>query len=284
MRSGVGPRLVHRFGTLLAFIIKQGYPLLNAASPAPTALITGAARRIGRAIAEDLARHGWRVVIHHNNSHAEAADLAASITRAGSFAAVVSADLADPEAPARVVAAACAAAGPLSLLVNNASTFERDVVGTLDRALWDRQFAVNLAAPVFLAEAFAAQLPAGAEGNVVNILDQRIWRPRPTYVSYQLTKNALFTATETLAQALAPRVRVNGIAPGPVLPNPGQSAERFATHVKATPLGRAPDLADFGRTVRYFVENRSVTGTVIALDSGQHLVSQALANRPREEN
>lgn len=264
------------------FIIKQGYPLVNA--PAPVALITGAARRIGRAMAEDLARHGWRVVVHHQRSHAEADELVAAIRNAGGFAVAVAADLADPAAPARLIAEAGAAAGPLTLLVNNASLFERDAVGKLDRALWDRQFAVNLAAPVFLAEAFAAQLPAGVEGNVVNILDQRIWRPRPVFFSYQITKNALLTATETLAQALAPNVRVNGIAPGPVLPSPMQTEEGFAAQVAAIPLQRAPELAEFGRTIRYFVENRSVTGTVVALDGGQHLAFQALANPPRTEN
>lgn len=262
-----------RSGT--TFIVKQGYPLVTAA-PAPAALVTGAARRIGRAIVEDLARHGWRVVIHHRASHADAAALVASIEASGGVAATVSGNLAHAEAPPRIVAEAAAAVGPLTLLVNSASMFERDTVGDLDRALWDHQLAVNLSAPVFLAEAFAGQLPPGAEGNVVNILDQRIWRPNPKYFSYQISKSALFAATETLALALAPRVRVNGIAPGPVLPNPDQSEERFARQVATVPLRRAPDLADFGRTVRYFVENRSITGTIVALDGGQHLAAPPL--------
>ena len=243
----------------------------------PAALVTGAARRIGRAIAEDLARHGWRVAVHYHGSRADADETVAAIVAAGGAAVALTADLADPASLPRLVDDAAAALGPLTLLVNNASLFERDGVGGLDRALWDRQLAVNLAAPVFLAEAFAAQVPAGTEGNVVNILDQRIWRPSPKYLSYQLSKSALLTATETLAEALAPRIRVNGIAPGPVLPNPTQSAERFAEHVNTLPLRRAPELADFGRTVRYFVENRSVTGTVVALDGGQHLLSRASA-------
>lgn len=248
------------------------------AAPPPTALVTGAARRIGRAIVEDLARHGWRVVIHHHASYAAAAELVAAIEAQGGIAATVSANLAHPEAPARIVAEAIAAVGPLTLLVNNASLFERDVVGDLDRALWDHQLAVNLAAPVFLAEEFAKQLPPGVEGNVVNILDQRIWRPNPKYFSYQISKSALFAATETLALALAPRIRVNGIAPGPVLPNSDQGEEGFARQVATVPLQRAPDLGDFGRTVRYFVENRSITGTVVALDGGQHLASRPLEN------
>ncbi len=238
---------------------------------APVALVTGGARRIGRAIVEDLAAHGWAVVIHCNHSGDEADDLAALIKGNGGRAAVVTGDFADPATPARLVEAAQAALGPLALLVNNASIFEHDAVGALDRALWDRQMAVNLTAPVFLAEAFAHQLPAGGQGNVINLLDQSIWRPTPTNYSYQISKAALATATQSLALALAPRVRVNGIAPGPALPSVRQTDEGFRRLVEATPLRRAPDLTEFGRTIRYIVETRSITGQVIALDGGQHL-------------
>ena len=241
------------------------------AIPPPAALVTGGARRIGRAIVEDLARHGWAVAIHHNASHGEAAALAAEITSAGGNAVAIAADLADADCVPHIIGEATRALGPLTLLVNNASIFERDTVGALDRALWQTQMTINLTAPVFLAEAFARQLAEGAEGNVINLLDQRIWRPTPAYFSYQISKSALVVATETLAKALAPRVRVNGIAPGPVLPNAHSPSDRFARQVAAIPLQRAPDLADFGRTVRYLVENRSITGQIIALDGGQHL-------------
>jgi NAD(P)-dependent dehydrogenase (short-subunit alcohol dehydrogenase family) len=250
----------------------------------PIALVTGGARRVGRAIVEDLAAHGWAVAIHHNQSHDEAMALADAIRGRGGKAVVVAGDLADPTCHTEMIAEAAKALGPLTLLVNNASTFEKDTVGSLDRAQWDRQFAVNLAAPVFLAEAFAKALPAGVEGNIVNLLDQRVFRPTPAYYSYQLTKSALAVATETLAQALAPRIRVNGIAPGPVLPSAHTAAEAFARQVASIPLQRQPDLGDFGRTVRYLVENRSITGQIIALDGGQHLAWRPPEAMPPKSN
>jgi NAD(P)-dependent dehydrogenase (short-subunit alcohol dehydrogenase family) len=237
----------------------------------PTALVTGGARRIGRAIVEDLARNGWAVAIHYRSSGADAESLAAEIAAAGGKAVTVACDLANLADARRLVGEAAKAIGPLTLLVNNASIFEKDTVCSLDAALWQRQITVNLATPVFLAEAFAGQVPTDAEGNVVNLIDQRAFRPTPDYFSYQLSKSALLTATEMLALALAPRVRVNGIAPGPVLPSAHSSPERFAAYVAELPLQRQPDLADFGRTIRYFVENRSITGQTIALDGGQRL-------------
>jgi NAD(P)-dependent dehydrogenase (short-subunit alcohol dehydrogenase family) len=238
---------------------------------APVALVTGGAHRIGRAIVEDLAAHGWAVAIHAHHSRGEAEALAASIGGSGGRAAAVDGDIADTTMHAGVIAAAAKALGPMTLLVNNASMFEKDTFGALDRALFDRQIAVNLAGPIFLAQAFAAALPTGIEGNVVNLLDQRVYRPSPAYFSYQLAKSALLTATDVMAKALAPRIRVNGIAPGPVLPSATQSAEGFTRKLEATLLKRAPELTEFGRTVRYFVEARSVTGQVVALDSGEHL-------------
>ncbi len=241
------------------------------ATASSVALITGGARRIGRAIVEDLAAHGWAVAIHCNYSREEADGLAAVITDKGGRAAIVTGDFADPQTPARVVGSAREALGPLTLLVNNASIFEHDAVGSLDRALWDRQMAINLTAPVFLAEAFAKQVPEGVEGNVVNLLDQSVFRPTVENYSYQVSKAALATVTTSLALALAPRIRVNGIAPGPVLPSARQTPEGFRRLVEATPLGLVPNLTEFGRTIRYIVETRSITGQVIAIDGGQHL-------------
>ena len=184
-----------------------------------TALVTGSAKRIGAAIARDLAAHGFAIAIHCNQSIGEAEALAAEIEAGGGRAAVVRGDLADAGAVARLVPAAAASLGPLTLLVNNASVFLKDLYGGLDIGVWQTQFDVNLRAPVFLAEAFAAQLPKGLEGNIVNMIDQRVLKLRPDMPSYTLTKAALWAATQTLAQALAPKVRVNGIGPGPTFPN-----------------------------------------------------------------
>ena len=166
---------------------------------------------------------------------------------------------------------AVGAFGPPSLLVNNASVFEEDHLGSLTPGQFNRQMTINFASPVFLTQAFAAAL-GDDEGCVVNLTDQRALRTAPTYFSYQMSKSALWTATRTMAQALAPRIRVNAIAPGPVLRNVLQPTEHFDAQTGHLPLRRGPDLSEFGRTVRYLVENRSVTGQMIALDGGQHLV------------
>ena len=236
-----------------------------------TALVTGGARRVGRAIVEDLAAHGFAVAVHYNRSGDEASALARAIRDDGGRAAAVGGDLADPAALSGIVENAASALGPVSLLVNNAATYDKDVPGALDVALWRRQLAINLTAPVFLAEAFAAQLPDGIEGNIVNLLDPRVFHPRPDHFSYQVSKSGLHAATIALARAFAPRIRVNAIAPGPVLPSAVTTDERYAARIAGLPMRRPPDLADFGRTVRYFVESGSVTGEVIALDGGEHV-------------
>jgi NAD(P)-dependent dehydrogenase (short-subunit alcohol dehydrogenase family) len=243
-------------------------------SALPVALITGGARRIGRAIALDLAAHGHAVVIHCNHSHDEADGLVAEIVKNGGKAAVVGADLSDSDAVDCLIAGSASRFGPLGLLVNNASIFEDDSAQDFDWATWDRHFAVHLKAPVQLARAFAAQVPDGEDGLIVNIIDQRVWRPTPRFFSYTLSKSALWTATQTLAQAYAPRVRVNAIGPGPTLPNSRQDQDAFDAQVSALLLERGANLAEFGATIRYLLQARSVTGQMIALDGGQHLAWQ----------
>lgn len=237
------------------------------------ALITGAGRRIGRAIALALSRAGYAVVLHAHASRSEAEKLAAEIMAAGGRAAVVLADLADQDAVRKLVPAA-AAFGPLTLLVNSASVFEPDEIESLERARFERTMAVNLTAPVFLAQAFAAQAPEGA--SIVNIVDQRVLKPTPRFFSYTLSKSALHDATATLAQGLAPRIRVNAVAPGPTLPSPRQSDAQFAAQAASLPLKHGPSPEDIAAAVLYLAQAKSVTGATIVVDGGQHLAWRTL--------
>jgi len=232
------------------------------------ALITGGARRIGAAIVRALAREGYAVVLHANRSRDEAERLASEIKNGGGRAGVVLGDLADESAVAGLVPAA-AAFGPLTLLVNNAGEFEPDDIATLERARLARTFAINLMAPLFLTQAFAARAPDGA--SIVNVIDQRVLKPTPRFLSYTLSKSALYTATTTLAQALAPRLRVNAVAPGPTLPSPRQSEAEFAAQAVTLPLQQGPSPEDVAAAVVYLAGASSVTGVTIAVDGGQHL-------------
>ncbi len=236
-----------------------------------TALVTGAAKRIGRAIAFRLADEGYAVAIHYRRSRADAEEVKAGIEGRGGRAAIVQADLADLRAVEGVLDKAGAALGPVALLVNNASLFEPDEVGNLAADLWERHFAVNLRAPAFLTRDFARQLPEGEDGVVVNIVDQRVWKLNPQFFSYTLSKAALFTATQTMAQALAPRVRVNAVGPGPTLTSSRQSAEDFARQGEALPLRRHPTPDDIAEAVVFLARAKSVTGQMLAVDGGQHL-------------
>lgn len=236
-----------------------------------TALVTGGAKRIGKAIVEDLAANGFAVAIHANTSLADAEALAAAIRANGGKASVVMADLADTASTQTLMQKAVAALGPIGLLVNNASLFKKDSLEEFDETIWDRHFAVHVKAPSLLARDFAAQLPEENAGLVVNIIDQRVWAPNPRFYSYMLSKSALLTATKTMAQTLAPAIRVNGIGPGPTLPNERQNSDDFDTQVQALILKRGPQLDEFGRAIRFLFDTPSITGQMIALDGGQHL-------------
>ena len=238
------------------------------------ALVTGGARRIGRAIALAAHNAGYAVAVQANRSVAEAEALRDEIVRAGGRAAVVRADLSDHAAVAALIAAAAAAVGPLTLLVNNAAMFEPDAIGALEVKRFDRQFAVNLRAPLFLSEAFAAQAPPNANAAIVNILDQRVFKLTPHFVSYTLAKSALHAATQMLAQALAPNVRVNAVAPGPTMASARQQAEDFARQAAAVPLGHGPSADEIAAAVIYLAGAQSVTGVTLAVDGGQRLAWQ----------
>ncbi|MBY5625989.1 SDR family oxidoreductase [Rhizobium leguminosarum] len=239
-----------------------------------SALITGAAKRIGRAIAEDLAANGFSVAIHANGSIGEAEELVAELRRKGYRATALQANLTDIGETAELIAKASQSLGPLDLLVNNASVFQHDSARSFNAATWALHFDLHVRAPSILAAAFAQQMPAEAAGLIVNIIDQRVWALRPSFYSYTLSKSALWTATQTLAQALAPRIRVNAIGPGPSIPSERQAMEDFQAQVSALILQRGPALEEFGQTIRFLYDTPSITGQMIALDGGQHLAWQ----------
>lgn len=239
-----------------------------------SALITGAAKRIGRAIAEDLAANGFSVAIHANGSIGEAEALVAELRQKGYRAIALQADLSDLGETGELITRASEALGPLDLLVNNASVFQHDSARSFNAASWALHFDLHVRAPSILAAAFAQQMPAEAAGLIVNIIDQRVWALRPSFYSYTLSKSALWTATQTLAQALAPRIRVNAIGPGPSVPSERQAMEDFQAQVSALILQRGPALEEFGQTIRFLYDTPSITGQMIALDGGQHLAWQ----------
>ncbi len=243
-----------------------------ATPPMPlAALVTGGARRIGRALVLALAEAGYAVAVHHHRSQREADALVGEIARAGGKAVALAADLADEAAVKQLLSRAAAALGPIGVLVNNASIFESDTLATVSRQDWDSHLAVNLRAPFVLSQEFAALLPPDAGGAVINLLDERVWNLTPYFVSYTLTKAALWTLTRTMALALAPRIRVNGIGPGPTMPSPRQSSEQFLERCRSLPLRRGTSPSEIAAALRFILAAPAMTGQMIALDGGEHL-------------
>ena len=235
------------------------------------ALVTGGARRVGRAISLKLAGAGYAVAVHCNTSVDEAEALAQEIIAAGGRAVVISADLVDPVSVEAIIPAAAAQLGPVTLLVNNASMFANDSVTSIDVPTWNRQFSVNIRAPSVLAGMMATALPDGMEGAIVNILDQRVWKLTPEYYSYTLSKAAMWAATQTMAQAFAPRIRVNAVGPGPTMANVHDGEALFLKEAAGTLLGQAVAPEEIADAVLYLATARSITGQMLAVDSGQHL-------------
>ena len=248
------------------------------------ALVTGAGKRLGRTMALALAQDGHDVAVHYASSRSGAETVCDEIRSLGRLAVALHADLLDEGQTAPLVArAAEALGGPLTVLVNNASIFEHDTLATADRRSWDRHLDSNLRAPVVLTQALAAQCPAAetdpagepvAAGCVVNVIDQRVRKLTPDFMSYTIAKAGLWTFTQTAAQALAPDVRVNAIGPGPTLQGSRQSAAHFARQRAATPLGRGATPDDIVAALRYLVAAPAVTGQLICVDAGQHLAWQ----------
>jgi len=235
------------------------------------ALVTGGARRIGRALTVAAAEAGYDVAIHVRAVDDEAEAAAADVRARGRKAALVACDLRKESTTVALVGEAETELGPVTLLVNSASVFEEDAFADMNRASWDAHMETNLRAPLVLAQVFARRLPPGREGLIVNILDQRVLRPTPEFFSYSLSKAALWEATRMLAQALAPRVRVNGIGPGPTLQSIHQDSAAFAAEASGTLIGRPVSPAEIAGALRYLIDAPSVTGQMIAVDAGQHL-------------
>jgi len=238
------------------------------------ALVTGSGKRVGRVLAQRLAKAGYPLIIHGRHADDDASETADLIRKAGGKAEVVAADLSDRSALAPLIAQASQPFGPLEVLVNSAAVFKDDRLGQITAESWDLHIASNLFAPIMLAQAFAMQvdgLPSDADPSIVNMLDQRVLKPNPQFFSYSLAKAALHWATTTMAQALAPKIRVNGIGPGPTLPSIHQTEESFKAEAQATLLERASRPEDLADGVLYLIGARAVTGQLIAVDAGQHL-------------
>ncbi|MGH6942852.1 MAG: SDR family oxidoreductase [Geminicoccaceae bacterium] len=234
-------------------------------------LVTGAAKRVGRVIALDFARDGWAVAVHYHTSEAEAHEVVTTIRDRGGKAVALCADLAREEDVERLLPLAVESLGRLQCLINSASAFERDSLGDATPRTWHLHMAVNLRAPFLLTQSFFRQLAEGDQGNVINIIDERVWNLTPHFVSYTVSKSALWTLTRTLAPALAPRVRINAIGPGEVMPSFHQTEQSFQRMCATMPLGRGTSPQEICEAIRFIIGAPSMTGQMIALDGGQHL-------------
>ncbi|MAI88873.1 SDR family oxidoreductase [Ponticaulis sp.] len=244
-------------------------------APAKRALVTGAGQRLGQAIAIALAQDGYDVAIHYRSSEAGAEKTAQKVRAEGRHAVLVQADLAsEADVSSLVRKAEDRLGGPLGVLINNASVFVDDDAASHTRDDWDLHMDVNLRAPIRLSQAFFKSLPEGERGAIINMIDQRVWKLNPNFFTYTLSKSALWSATKTLAQAFAPNVRVNGIGPGPTLQNERQSADDFRKQVEATLTERGANPAEIVKALRFLLESDAVTGQMIAVDGGQHLIWQ----------
>ena len=236
-----------------------------------TVLVTGAAKRLGRAIALDLAANGWNVAIHYHGSEEDAESATQAARAFGADAMALKCDLSREADTATLVSRAVKELGPLTALINSASLFENDDWQSATRHSWDAHIETNLRAPLLLSQEFARQLPAEAEGAIVNLLDERVWNLTPYFVSYTVSKAGLWALTQTMALAFAPRIRVNGVGPGPTLPSPRQSSEQFRRQCESMPLKRGTSPEEIAAAVRFILAAPAMTGQMIALDGGQHL-------------
>ena len=236
-------------------------------------LVTGAARRLGRAIALDLAAAGWPVVIHYKGSKDAAVDVRNAIERDGGRAAIVQADLSLEDDARSLIERSGNLLGPIGVLINNASVFEWDDPSSATARSFALHLDIHLRAPLILCQQFVKRLPENAGGVIVNVIDARVLDPTPRHLTYTLSKTGLWTLTQVLAEELAPRIRVNAISPGPILPQHGQSEEEFRARCARLPMQRPASLSEACESVRFLMSQRAVTGQMIALDGGAHVVS-----------
>jgi len=236
-----------------------------------TLLVTGGGQRIGRAICLAMAKDGWQVAVHYNNSLVEANNVVNEITDSGNIALAVQADLMDEEAASSLIRNISDKLSPVTAVINNASVFDADTVESVTKDSWDRHLAINLRAPFLLTQSLEKNLNKDQNGNIINILDQRVENLTPYFTSYTVSKSALWTLTKTTAAALAPNIRVNAIGPGPTLPSMRQSQSQFEKQVSLTPLAVQVKLEEICSAVRFILATRSMTGQLLSIDSGQHL-------------
>ena len=236
-----------------------------------TLLITGCAKRIGKSLAIYFAKQGWNIAVHYNTSKEAALELTSELSSFGIKSAAFQADLKDETSYSTLIDRANKELGPLDCLINNASSFEYDSFQTADRNSWDLHIETNLRAPFVLSQQFVGQLQTEAFGNIINIIDPHVWNLTPHFISYTLSKAGLWTLTQTLALALAPKIRVNAIAPGPTLMNYKQSEEHFKRQCESTPLQKGPQLVEIARAAEFILNTPSLTGQMLALDGGQHM-------------
>lgn len=236
-----------------------------------TALITGAAKRIGKAMALSLAKDGWDIAIHYNSSEDEAKAVAGKVQALGQRSCLIQADLSNKNDVEKIIPKGCAELGQIGCLINNASIFNDDNINDVTWEGWDSHITTNLSAPMFLMHAFVKQLGEDNKGTIINMLDQRVLNLTPRFMSYTVSRMGLWTLTQTLAQSLAPNIRVNGIALGPVIKAPGQSQEHFDNRVKSSPLGINVSMDEICNSVKLILNSPAMTGNLVVLDSGMHL-------------
>jgi len=236
-----------------------------------TVLITGAAKRIGKSIALDLAKNSWNIVIHFNNSDKEANELADQITKDGNTADIIKADLSDTDDVNHIFPSVNKKMGKIDALINCASLFEEDNAFNINPDSFNNHINVNLRAPILLSKKFFEQVTKNNDNNIINIIDQRVLKLVPSHLSYTISKFGLWGVTQTLAQAYSPYIRVNAIGPGPIIINKDQTEDEFNEEILSTLLKEKPKLSDINDAIKFILNTTSITGQMIAIDSGQHL-------------